>query len=63
MAVLGDPASRPAEMSAIVASTSAMEEELACLSSCAVVACPCRDQDDIEPDVFKRGFYNRFGVL
>lgn len=40
-----------------------MEEELARLSSCTVVACLCRDQDNIEPGVIKRGFYNCFGLL
>ena len=40
-----------------------MEEELARLSSCAVVACLCWDSGDVEPDVIKRACYSRFRVL
>lgn len=63
MAMLGDPASRPLETSAVAASTSAMEKELRRLSASAVVACLCRDQEDIEPDTIKRGLCARLGVL
>lgn len=51
------------ETSAVAASTTAMEDELARLTSCVVVACLCNGRGDVEPAVIKRGFCSRFGVL
>jgi hypothetical protein len=63
MAGMGDPALRPTETVAVAAMTTAMEKEFARLSECAAVACLCQNQDNIGPDVIKRGICSRLGVL
>lgn len=63
MAGLGESTSRPVETSAVAASTTTMEDELARMTSCAVVACICEGRNDVGPNVIKRGFCSHFGVL
>ena len=47
----------------MAATNSAMEEELQRLSACAVVACLCRERDDVEPEAVKRMLCSKLGVL
>jgi hypothetical protein len=56
MALVGDPELRPQETSAVAAANSAMDEALAHFSTHAVVACLCRDRDDVDPEQVKRAF-------
>ena len=53
---------RPEETSAVAASNGTMEEELARLSSYVVVACLCRDRDDVGLESVKKAFCSRLGV-
>lgn len=62
MAQPGDPELRPQETSTVVASNSAMDEQLARLSSHAVVACLCWDRDAADPERVKKAFCSQLGI-
>jgi hypothetical protein len=62
MSLPGNPELWPMETAAVASSTSAMEEELLCLSACSVVACLWK-KDDIEPEVIGLALCSRLGVL
>jgi hypothetical protein len=40
-----------------------MEQGFERLSACAVVACLCKDRDDVRPKAIKRAFCTKLGVL
>jgi hypothetical protein len=61
MSLPGNPELRPMETAAMASSTSAMEEELLCLSACSVVAYLWKD--DIGPEVIGLALCSRLGVL
>ncbi|KAG0541416.1 hypothetical protein BDA96_02G014900 [Sorghum bicolor] len=63
MALPGAPQLRPMETAATAATNTAMEEELQRLSRCAMVACLCRERDDVSPEEVKRMLCTKLGVL